>query len=209
MSDNIIFNSLTSIKENSTNKSMAAKGNIIRVRRYQSPCGELLLGAVGDRLCLCDWLEERHRRRVDSRLKKILNAELVEEFSEISEKDSVEKFPEESAEVLENTAKQLDEFFAGKRRAFDVPLLFAGTDFQKAVWRELLKIPYGETISYGELARRLGRPEAVRAVANATGANAISIFVPCHRVIGSDRSLTGYAGGMEAKRKLLKLEGFP
>ena len=187
---------------------MAGKENIIRVRRYQSPCGELLLGTIGDRLCLCDWLEVRHRGRVDSRLGKILNAELVEESSEISEKDSVEKFPEESAEVLENTAKQLDEFFAGKRRAFDVPLLFAGTHFQKAVWRELLKIPYGETISYGELARRIGSPKAVRAVANATGANAISIFVPCHRVIGSDRSLTGYAGGMEAKRKLLKLEGF-
>lgn len=110
--------------------------------------------------------------------------------------------------MLEDAAKQLDEYFAGERRAFDIPLQFAGSEFQKSVWHELLKIPYGETISYGELARRIGSPKSVRAVANATGANAISIFVPCHRVIGSDRSLTGYAGGMEAKRKLLKLEGF-
>ena len=88
-----------------------------------------------------------------------------------------------------------------------MPLLFVGSDFQKSVWQMLLEIPYGQTISYGEMARRIGIPKAVRAVANANGANAISIFAPCHRIIGSDRSLTGYGGGLEAKKFLLELEG--
>ena len=89
---------------------------------------------------------------------------------------------------------------------FDIPLLFIGTEFQKNVWHKLLEIPYGKTVSYGELAKLLGIPKAVRAVANANGANAISIFAPCHRVIGSDHSLTGYGGGLAAKRLLLDLE---
>jgi len=90
-----------------------------------------------------------------------------------------------------------------------VPLLFVGTDFQKTVWNELLKIPFGKTISYGEMAKHIGRPQAVRAVANANGANSISIFAPCHRVIGSDHSLTGYGGGLSAKKFLLELESQP
>ncbi|WP_302027335.1 methylated-DNA--[protein]-cysteine S-methyltransferase, partial [uncultured Duncaniella sp.] len=89
----------------------------------------------------------------------------------------------------------------------DIPLLFVGTEFQKRVWNELLTIPYATPLSYGELARRIGMPSAVRAVANANGANAISIFVPCHRIIGTDRSLTGYGGGLPAKRHLLDVEG--
>ena len=108
--------------------------------------------------------------------------------------------------VIELSVAQLDEYFSGKRHDFDIPLLFAGTDFQKVVWNALLDIPYGMTVSYSEMARRIGRPEAVRAVANANGANAISIFAPCHRVIGSDRTLTGYGGGLDAKEYLLKLE---
>ena len=94
----------------------------------------------------------------------------------------------------------------GGRRQFDVPLLFAGTQFQRKVWHALLEIPYGETISYGEMACSLGVPQSVRAVANANGANAISIFAPCHRVIGSKGMLTGYGGGLDAKRYLLDLE---
>ena len=89
---------------------------------------------------------------------------------------------------------------------FDIPLLFVGTDFQKRVWKLLLKIPYGQTISYGTMAEKLGNPQAIRAVANANGANAISIFAPCHRVIGSNNSLTGYGGGLNAKKYLLQLE---
>ena len=101
---------------------------------------------------------------------------------------------------------QLREYFAGKRRAFDVPLAAHGTEFQRAVWKGLVAIPYGETRSYGELARRIGRARAVRAVGLANGRNPISIIVPCHRVIGADGTLTGYGGGLERKRFLLELE---
>jgi len=101
---------------------------------------------------------------------------------------------------------QLDEYFAGERRRFDLPLAPRGTDFQQRVWRALLDIPYGRTISYGELARRIGNPSASRAVGLANGANPLPIVVPCHRVIGADGSLTGFGGGLPIKRKLLALE---
>ncbi len=166
------------------------KKNIVKTKRYESPCGTLLLGSFNDKLCLCDWQVEKHRDHVDKRLKRVLQAD----------------FEDSSSAVIEKAIVLLDEFFAGKRKKFDLPLLFVGTNFQKKVWNELLKIPYGKTVSYGEMASRMGMPRAVRAVANANGANAISIFVPCHRVIGSDGSLTGYGGGLAAKKKLLDLE---
>lgn len=165
--------------------------DVIITREYEAPCGGLLLGAYGDELCLCDWQVERHRGLIDRRLVKVLKADMQEG----------------SSVVIERAVTQLDEYFAGERREFDVPLMFVGTEFQKRVWRELLNVPYGATVSYGEMARRIGMPTAVRAVANANGANSISIFAPCHRVIGSDNSLTGYGGGIEAKRWLLELEG--
>lgn len=164
--------------------------HVIKIKRYESPCGVLMLGSFGDKLCLCDWQVEKHRDHVDRRLKRILRAE----------------FAEGTSEVIEEAARQLDEFFARKRREFNVPLLFVGTDFQKTVWNELLTIPFGKTISYGEMAQRIGMPSAVRAVANANGVNSMSIFAPCHRIIGSDRSLTGYGGGLPAKKFLLELE---
>ena len=157
---------------------------------YNSPCGTLLLGSLGNKLCLCDWHAERHRDHVDKRLQRILNAE----------------FYEGSSPVMDIAVAQLDEYFKGNRQEFDVPLLFVGTDFQKKVWNALLEIPYGKTVSYGEMARQIEMPKAVRAVANANGANSMSIFAPCHRVIGSDKSLTGYGGGLPAKEYLLKLE---
>jgi methylated-DNA-[protein]-cysteine S-methyltransferase len=104
-------------------------------------------------------------------------------------------------------ARQLEEYFAGRRRGFDLPLDLRGTGFQKRCWQELLKIPYGETRSYADIARAIGNPLAVRAVGLANGQNPIAIIVPCHRVIGSDGSLTGYGGGLETKRWLLELEG--
>ena len=103
-------------------------------------------------------------------------------------------------------ARQLDEYFAGRRRAFELPLAPEGTAFQLATWQALRAIPYGTTISYAELARRVGKPEAVRAVGAANGANPLPIVVPCHRVIGNDGSLTGYAGGLAAKQWLLAHE---
>lgn len=102
---------------------------------------------------------------------------------------------------------QLQEYFAGERRRFDLPLAPRGTDFQRRVWRALTDIPYGKTISYGELARRIGNPSASRAVGLANGANPLPIVVPCHRVIGADGSLTGFGGGLPTKRRLLALEG--
>jgi methylated-DNA-[protein]-cysteine S-methyltransferase len=103
-------------------------------------------------------------------------------------------------------ARQLDEYFAGKRKTFDLPLAPDGTEFQKRVWAELARIPYGETISYAELARRVGSEGAARAVGRANATNPIAIVVPCHRVIGADGSLTGYAYGVEMKRSLLDFE---
>ena len=103
-------------------------------------------------------------------------------------------------------ARQVDEFFAGKRQTFDIPLAPKGSEFQKRVWAELAKIPFGETISYGELARRIGNPAASRAVGHANGQNPISVIVPCHRVIGSNGKLTGYGGGLDLKEKLLAWE---
>ncbi|QDU61002.1 Methylated-DNA--protein-cysteine methyltransferase [Planctomycetes bacterium Pan216] len=101
---------------------------------------------------------------------------------------------------------QLEAYFAGDRLTFELPLAAAGTDFQRAVWRELARIPMGETITYTELAKRVGRPSAVRAVGTANGRNPLSIVVPCHRVIGADGSLSGYAGGVRVKRWLLRHE---
>ncbi len=167
------------------------KKKVILIKRYESPCGPLLLGSFDEKLCLCDWQVEKHHAPVCRRLKRLLDAE----------------FEENTSEVTEKAARQLGEFFDRKRRRFDIPLLFVGTDFQKTVWNELLKIPFGQTVSYGEMARRIGKPRAVRAVANANGANPMSIFVPCHRVIGSDHSLTGYGGGLATKQRLLELEG--
>ena len=159
-------------------KKCMKEKNTIKIKSYESPCGVLLLGSFGGKLCLCDWQVEKH--------------------CEIS-----------TSEIIEESIEQLNEYFAGQRKEFSVPLLFVGTDFQKTVWNELLKIPFGRTISYGEMARHIGMPQAVRAVANANGANSISIFAPCHRVIGSDHSLTGYGGGLSAKRFLLELESQP
>jgi len=105
------------------------------------------------------------------------------------------------------TVRQLAEYFDGKREDFDLPLELTGTEFQRQVWTELTSIPFGQTVSYGDLARSIGKPSAVRAVGSANGDNPISIIVPCHRVIGSDGGLTGYGGGLERKEWLLKHEG--
>ncbi|SHM79874.1 methylated-DNA-[protein]-cysteine S-methyltransferase [Chitinophaga jiangningensis] len=109
--------------------------------------------------------------------------------------------------VLDETTRQLEEYFAGRRRVFDLPLHFEGTTFQRQVWEALLRIPYGQTVSYAQLANLLGNPKAVRAVGAANGKNPISIVAPCHRVIGSSGSLTGFAGGIAVKERLLKMEG--
>ncbi|SDD01697.1 methylated-DNA--[protein]-cysteine S-methyltransferase [Glycomyces harbinensis] len=114
--------------------------------------------------------------------------------------------PEEATPVLEAAVDQLEAYFAGDLKEFDVPLAAAGTPFQQRVWAELVKIPYGQTCSYLDVANRLGDPKAVRAVGLANGRNPIAIIVPCHRVIGANGKLTGYAGGLWRKERLLSLE---
>ena len=159
---------------------------MIQIQHYESPCGELILGSFEGKLCLCDWMFEKRRASIDKRIQKALGADYEEGVSD----------------VIRETIIQLDEYFARQRKTFDIPLVFTGTEFQNSV----LDIPYGKTVSYGELAKKLGNPKAVRAVAAANGANPISIFVPCHRVIGGNHKLVGYGGGLEAKKGLLDLE---
>lgn len=117
-----------------------------------------------------------------------------------------ETFGEPDPGPFDKTIEQLAEYFAGDRAEFDLPLTLAGTPFQRTVWTALRDIPYGETVSYGELAQHIGRPTASRAVGLANGKNPISIIVPCHRVVGSNGDLTGYGGGIERKRHLLDFE---
>jgi methylated-DNA-[protein]-cysteine S-methyltransferase len=130
------------------------------------------------------------RVSVDNRLKKGLNATFIE-------KDN---------QLLKETRKQLDEYFNMERKDFDIPLLMVGTDFQKSVWDALLEVPYGSTSTYLNLAKQIYNEKAVRAVANANGANAIAIIIPCHRIIGTNGELTGFGGGLPLKKRLLKLE---
>lgn len=149
---------------------------------YQSPLGTIKIVADGNGIVGIDFLN-KSKGKFSSDDLKIQN------------------------EHLKNCVKQLDDYFQGKRKEFELKLYLKGTDFQKKVWKELLKIPFGKTISYGEVAKRIKNPKAVRAVGQAVGKNPISIVVPCHRVIGSDGSLTGYASGLHRKKWLLKHEG--
>lgn len=161
------------------------------VRYWRAPVGAMIVGSVGGRLCLCDWVANGRREVIDRRICRRFNAEYV--FG--------------SSDVIERAIAQLTEYFEGRRTRFSIPMVFCGSPFQCRVWSELMNIPYGATISYGELARRINSPKAVRAVASANASNAMSVIVPCHRVIGSDGSLGGYSGGLKAKRALLSLEG--
>ena len=164
--------------------------NKIITKYYKSPVGELILGSFEGKLCLADWRYRKMRSNIDKRIKTGLNAEYVEG----------------SSDVIEKAISQFEEYFRNERKEFDIPLLLVGTDFQKSVWDALMQVPYGKTDTYLGLSKKIGKEKAIRAVAGANGANAISIIVPCHRIIGTDGSLVGYAGGLHAKKKLLELE---
>lgn len=148
------------------------------------------MGSLNQQLCLCDWRYRKMRDSIDDRIQSGLQA----------------VYEEGGSAILEDTKAQLSQYFNGERQEFDLPILLVGSEFQKQVWNELIQIPFGKTESYAGLSKKLGNIEAIRAVASANGANAISIIVPCHRILGSDGSLTGYAGGLETKKKLLLLE---
>jgi methylated-DNA-[protein]-cysteine S-methyltransferase len=163
----------------------------IKIEYFKSAYGELILGDYQGQLCLCDWRYRKMRDRIDQRIQSQLEC----------------TYQEENTDLLEEVKKQLLEYFNGQRTQFELPLLLVGSEFQKSVWNGLLEIPFGETESYLGLSEKLGNEKAIRAVASANGANAISIIVPCHRIIGSDGALVGYAGGLNTKKKLLELEG--
>lgn len=147
-----------------------------------SPVGDLSLVASDHALVALVWQREAHRNAFENAVDQ----------------------PNHS--VLRETKRQLREYFAGKRRQFDIALDFRGTEFQRRVWSTLLAIPYGETRTYGQIAEQIGNPAAVRAVGAANGRNPISIIAPCHRVIGMNGDLTGFGGGLDAKAYLLALE---
>ena len=162
--------------------------------RIQSPLGDMLLAATNKGLAGAWFTDQRHRPKgLDS----------------LDFKNVPHAWPtQDSHPTLVDAARQLAEFFSGKRQTFDLPLdINGGTLFQQSVWLALLKIPYGQTTSYGSISRQIDNPAAVRAVGSAVGRNPLSLIVPCHRVLGGDGSLTGYAGGLHRKTVLLELEG--
>ena len=200
-------------------------------RQYKTPCGILTLGATNEGLCLCVWNNDPHKSLKERKLQHLpKTASAVAEAADLAAAkarsyataSAADKASEAAAlTCLTSASRQLNEYFAGTRTTFDISLHIAGTEFQKRVWQQLLKIQYGTTATYKQLAAQIDIIESTavrnaittggficRAVANACAANPISIIIPCHRVIGSNnRNLTGYAGGLSAKKKLLELEG--
>ncbi len=162
----------------------------IHIQYYKTKIGELILGTYQENVCLLDFRYRKMRSTVDNRIKRGLNSE----------------FHEQNNDLLKETKKQIDEYLGGVRTRFELPIILTGTDFQKEVWSELIKIPYGKTSTYLDIANSINNPKAVRAVANANGANAIALIVPCHRIIGTNGELIVYGGGIPIKKRLLKLE---
>lgn len=163
------------------------KDNTIAKAVCRTPCGLLLLGAVEGRLCLCTWLDESEND--------------VNEY----ETEDVQQASADTR-VLQEAVRQLHEYFSGQRREFSLPLRMEGTPFQQKAWKAMQTIPYGQTISYAEEARRAGHPTALRAIGNANHRNPIAVIVPCHRVVASHGKIGGYGGGLDRKRFLLNLE---
>jgi AraC family transcriptional regulator, regulatory protein of adaptative response / methylated-DNA-[protein]-cysteine methyltransferase len=163
---------------------------VIKTTRIETPIGEMIAGATKDGICLLEFSDR----------KSLLSQ--IEEISALLES----KTEEGTNRHLRVLKRQLKDYFKGKRKEFSLHLITPGTEFQQSVWKELMKIPFGSTRTYQEQADILKNPGSVRAVAQANGANRISIIIPCHRVIGSDRHLVGYGGGLERKKWLLDHE---
>jgi AraC family transcriptional regulator of adaptative response/methylated-DNA-[protein]-cysteine methyltransferase len=161
---------------------------VIVVKSIDTPLGSMLAGATAEGICVL-WFAGTEGTERES-IRKYFGAEIEES----------------EGRYFDPLVLQLSEYFEGKRKNFDLPLVLCGTDFQKQVWRELLNIPYGQTRSYKQQSLAIKKPDAIRAVASANGANPIAIIIPCHRVIGEDGSLTGYGGGLWRKKWLLDLE---
>jgi len=164
-------------------------GATVTLQTIETPVGRMLTGATDDAIVLCDFAE-----------RPMVGAQLA------SVRRRIGPTREGSAPLLDRLASQLDEYFAGTRDEFDLPLDVPGSAFQERVWTELRRIPYGETISYRQLAERVDAGAAYRAVGRANGSNRVAVIIPCHRVIASGGGLGGYGGGLDAKRRLLDLE---
>jgi methylated-DNA-[protein]-cysteine S-methyltransferase len=162
----------------------------VEIQYHKTSIGELILGSFEDKLCLLDYRYRKMRSAVNNRILKGLKANFVERDNQL----------------LQKSKTQINEYLAGERTTFQIPVLPVGSPFQKQVWKALMSIPYGKTISYLQLSKTIGNEKAIRAVASANGANALALIIPCHRVIGSDGNLVGYAGGLNAKQKLLIIE---
>lgn len=162
----------------------------INIHYYKTKIGELIIGSYDNKICILDFRYRRMRATVDNRIKKYLNCNFIEHEDE----------------RITDTKRQINEYLEGKRHEFKVPILLLGTEFQKNVWNELLKIQYGETATYSDISSRINNPKAVRATASANGANAIALIVPCHRIIESNGDLGGFGGGLPVKKRLLNLE---
>lgn len=163
---------------------------MISIAIYTSPFGDLLLGEHNSRLCLCDWTDSARHQDNLHRIGHRLN----------------DSFLHHQSPTLDYAFELLDAYFDGEIHSFDIPILLVGSKFQIEVWNALSCIKYATTASYKEIAEKIHHPKAIRAVANTIGSNAISIIVPCHRIIGSNGTLTGYAGGLSTKQQLLNLE---
>jgi methylated-DNA-[protein]-cysteine S-methyltransferase len=157
---------------------------MIRFTRFDTPLGPMIAIAGDAGITNVDFLDAKYARRVQP-----------------------EWVHEPEAPVLAACRRQLGEYFAGRRTRFELALAPRGTPFQERIWREIAVVPFGETITYAELARRAGAPGHARAAGAATGRNPVGVVIPCHRIVGTDGSLTGYAGGLDRKRRLLELEG--
>ncbi len=164
--------------------------NHIYISYHQTSIGELIIGAFEEEICILDFRYRKIRNTVDKRVKKGLQANFIEQENTI----------------IQETKQQIDAYLQGKRKRFDIPFRIVGSAFQQKVWTALMNIPYGQTASYLDLAKSINKPKAVRAVANANGANAIALVIPCHRIIASNGELGGYGGGLSAKQKLLEIE---
>ncbi len=171
--------------------SVAPGTAVIHISRVLTPFGPMFAGAVDEGICLLEFTDRRMIETQFKRLHKLMGAVCVPG----------------NHPHFDRLEAQLDEYFAGDRKEFDLPLVIPGTDFQRRVWRALMDIPYGRTRSYQEQAEAIGSPKAVRAVARANGDNRLAFIVPCHRVIGKNGKLTGYGGGLWRKEELLRLEG--
>jgi AraC family transcriptional regulator, regulatory protein of adaptative response / methylated-DNA-[protein]-cysteine methyltransferase len=163
---------------------------MISITKIETELGIMIAGAVDEGICL---LEFSDRRMLNTEYK------VLERYLQTTVAEGQNRH-------FNTLLNQLKEYFEGTRKEFSLPLVIPGTDFQQAVWKELMKIPYGTTRSYQEQSAALGKPESIRAVANANGMNRISIVIPCHRIIGSDGNLTGYGGGLKRKKWLLDHE---